>query len=316
MLQQFELTTKRGVRMNSKEIIKRARDFAKPFRVRDGRGFRLNDVDPGDTLNFGSEDKPTAKDALASGSQALAELQDVLYAQDRWALLLIFQAMDAAGKDGTIKHVMSGINPQGCQVYSFKAPSDEELDHDFLWRCMKCVPERGRIGIFNRSYYEDTLIVRVHREFLAGQKLPPDLVTKNIWKERFEDIRNFERYLARNGVIIRKFFLHVSKKEQKRRFLERLDNPDKNWKFSGNDIKERAFWNDYMKAYEDMIRNTASPEAPWYVVPADNKWFTRIVVSAAVIEALDAIGLRYPKVGKEKLKELAAAKQVLLRGKE
>jgi len=302
--------------MNSKEIIKRARDFAKPFRVRDGRGFRLNDVDPGDTLNFGSEDKPTAKDALASGSQALAELQDVLYAQDRWALLLIFQAMDAAGKDGTIKHVMSGINPQGCQVYSFKAPSDEELDHDFLWRCMKCVPERGRIGIFNRSYYEDTLIVRVHREFLAGQKLPPDLVTKNIWKERFEDIRNFERYLARNGVIIRKFFLHVSKKEQKRRFLERLDNPDKNWKFSGNDIKERAFWNDYMKAYEDMIRNTASPEAPWYVVPADNKWFTRIVVSAAVIEALDAIGLRYPKVGKEKLKELAAAKQVLLRGKE
>ena len=302
--------------MNSKEIIKRARDFAKPFRVRDGRGFRLKDVDPGDTLNFGSEDKPTAKDALASGSQALAELQDVLYAQDRWALLLIFQAMDAAGKDGTIKHVMSGINPQGCQVYSFKAPSDEELDHDFLWRCMKCVPERGRIGIFNRSYYEDTLIVRVHREFLAGQKLPPDLVTKNIWKERFEDIRNFERYLARNGVIIRKFFLHVSKKEQKRRFLERLDNPDKNWKFSGNDIKERAFWNDYMKAYEDMIRNTASPEAPWYVVPADNKWFTRIVVSAAVIEALDAIGLRYPKVGKEKLKELAAAKQVLLRGKE
>ena len=250
------------------------------------------------------------------GVEALAELQDMLYAQDRWAVLLIFQAMDAAGKDGTIKHVMSGVNPQGCQVYSFKAPSAEDLDHDFLWRCMKCVPERGRIGIFNRSYYEETLVVRVHAEFLEKQKLPPELVTKDIWKERFQDIRSFERYLTRNGVVIRKFFLHVSKQEQKRRFLERLENPEKNWKFSANDIKERAFWDDYMKAYEDMIRNTATPEAPWYVVPADNKWFTRIVVAAAVIEALDALDLHYPKVSKEKLKELAAAKQVLLDGKE
>ena len=264
--------------MKTKALIKRARGFAKPFRVTDGKAFRLKDIDPGDTLQFGSEDKPRAKEALAMGIEALAELQDMLYAQDRWAVLLIFQAMDAAGKDGTIKHVMSGINPQGCQVYSFKAPSAEDLDHDFLWRCMKCVPERGRIGIFNRSYYEETLVVRVHPEFLAKQTLPPELVTKNIWKERFQDIRNFERYLTRNGVVIRKFFLHVSKKEQKKRFLERLENPEKNWKFSANDIKERAFWNDYMKAYEDMIRHTATPDAPWYVVPADNKWFTRIVV--------------------------------------
>ena len=302
--------------MNTKDIIKRARGFAKPFRVKDGSGFRLKDVDPGDTLQFGSEDKPRAKEALATGIAALAELQDMLYAQDRWAVLLIFQAMDAAGKDGTIKHVMSGVNPQGCQVYSFKAPSAEDLDHDFLWRCMKCVPERGRIGIFNRSYYEETLVVRVHREFLEKQTLPPELVTKDIWKERFHDIRSFERYLTRNGVIIRKFFLHVSKGEQKRRFLERLENPEKNWKFSANDIKERAFWNDYMGAYEDMIRNTSSAEAPWYVVPADNKWFTRIVVAAAVIEALDTLDLRYPKVSKQKLKELAAAKQVLLGGKQ
>jgi PPK2 family polyphosphate:nucleotide phosphotransferase len=298
--------------MNTKEIIKRARGFTKPFRVTDGDAFRLKDTDPGDTLQFGSEDKPRAKEALAVGVEALAELQDMLYAQDRWAVLLIFQAMDAAGKDGTIKHVMSGVNPQGCQVYSFKAPSAEDLDHDFLWRCMKCVPERGRIGIFNRSYYEETLVVRVHPEFLEKQSLPAELVTKNIWKDRFQDIRSFERYLTRNGVIIRKFFLHVSKGEQKRRFLERLENPEKNWKFSANDIKERAFWEDYMKAYEDMIRNTSSPEAPWYVVPADNKWFTRIVVAAAVIEALDALDLHYPKVSKEKLKELAAAKQVLI----
>jgi PPK2 family polyphosphate:nucleotide phosphotransferase len=284
--------------------------------VTDDRHFRLKDVDPGDTLDLGSEDKPRAKDALVAGVQALAELQDMLYAQDRWAVLLIFQAMDAAGKDGTIKHVMSGVNPQGCQVYSFKAPSAEDLDHDFLWRCMKYVPERGRIGIFNRSYYEETLVVRVHPEFLEKQKLPPELVTKDIWKERFRDIRSFERYLTRNGVIIRKFFLHVSKGEQKRRFLERLQNPEKNWKFSANDITERAFWDDYMTAYEDMIRNTSTPEAPWYVVPADNKWFTRIVVGAAVIEALDALDLHYPQVSKEKLKDLAAAEQLLLGGKE
>ncbi len=300
--------------MNTKNIIKRARGFAKPFRVT-ADDFRLKDIDPGDTLKLGSEDKPRAKEALATGIEALAELQDMLYAQDRWAVLLVFQAMDAAGKDGTIKHVMSGVNPQGCQVYSFKAPSSEDLDHDFLWRCMKYVPERGRIGIFNRSYYEETLVVRVHREFLEKETLPPELVTKAIWKERFQDIRGFERYLARNGIVILKFFLHVSKQEQKRRFLERLDHPEKNWKLSTNDIKERAFWNDYMKAYEDMIRHTATKDAPWYVVPADNKWFTRIAVAAAVIEALDALDLRYPKVSKEKLKELAAAKRVLLGSK-
>ena len=302
--------------MSTKDMIKRARGFSEPFQVTDGSDFRLKDIDPGDTLGFGSEDKPRAREALATGVAALAELQDMLYAQDRWAVLLIFQAMDAAGKDGTIKHVMSGVNPQGCQVYSFKTPSSEELDHDFLWRCMKYVPERGRIGIFNRSYYEETLVVRVHPEFLEKQTLPPELVTKDIWKERFQDIRSFERYLTRNGVVIRKFFLHVSKGEQKRRFLERLENPEKNWKFSASDIKERAFWGDYMTAYEDMIRRTSTPEAPWYVVPADNKWFTRTVVAAAVIEALDALNLHYPKVSNEKLKELAAAKQVLIGSKE
>ena len=299
--------------MSTKDVIKRARGFSKPFKVTDGSDFRLKDIDPGDTLGFGSEDKPRAREALATGVAALAELQDMLYAQDRWAVLLIFQAMDAAGKDGTIKHVMSGVNPQGCQVYSFKSPSAEELDHDFLWRCMKYVPERGHIGIFNRSYYEETLVVRVHREFLEKQTLPPELVSKNIWKERFQDIGNFERYLTRNGVVIRKFFLNVSKEQQKKRFLERLENPEKNWKFSANDIKERAFWDDYMTAYEDMIRHTASGEAPWYVVPADNKWFTRIVVAAVLIEALDSLDLRYPKVSKEKLKDLAAAKQMLMR---
>src|SRR5512147_1256651 len=299
--------------MDVKAVTKRARGFAKPFRVTDGKGFRLKDIDPGDTLQLGSEDKPRAQEALAVGVEALTELQDMLYAQDRWAVLLIFQAMDAAGKDGTIKHVMSGVNPQGCQVYSFKAPSAEDLDHDFLWRCIKCIPERGRIGIFNRSYYEETLVVRVHRDFLERQSIPPELVGKDVWKNRFQDIRSFERYLARNGVVIRKFFLHVSKDEQKRRFLERLETPEKNWKFSANDIKERAFWDDYMSAYEDTIRETASTDAPWYVVPADNKWFTRVVVAAAVIEALASLGLHYPEVGEEKLKELAAARRVLER---
>jgi PPK2 family polyphosphate:nucleotide phosphotransferase len=293
-------------------FITKARKFAEPYRVTKGERFRLKDVDPGDTLGYGSEDKPRAKEALAMGIEALAQLQDMLYAQDRWALLLIFQAMDAAGKDGTIKHVMSGVNPQGVQVVSFKAPSSEDLDHDYLWRCMKHLPERGRIGIFNRSYYEETLVVRVHPEFLEKQKLPPDLVTKGIWNERFQDIRRFERYLTRNGVVIRKFFLHVSKKEQKRRFLERLDTPEKNWKFSGSDIQERGHWDAYMAAYEDMIRSTATKEAPWYVVPADNKWFTRTVVAAAVIDALASLGVRYPAVGQEKLKELAAAKRALL----
>ncbi len=303
--------------MNNKEIktlIKRARKIAKPFRVTDDR-FRLKDFDPNDTLEFTSEDKPLAKEALTRGVEVLAELQDMLYAQDNWAVLLIFQAMDAAGKDGAIKHVMSGVNPQGCQVYSFKAPTSEDLDHDFMWRCMKCLPERGRIGIFNRSYYEETLVVRVHREFLEKQKLPPDLVTKDIWQERFQDIRSFERYLSRNGVLIRKFFLHVSNKEQRKRFLERIEEPEKNWKFSANDAKERGYWDDYMEAYEDMIRNTATKHAPWYVVPADNKWFTRVVVGAAIIDALDDLNLHYPKVSDAKLKELAAAKRALQAGK-
>jgi PPK2 family polyphosphate:nucleotide phosphotransferase len=303
--------------VNNKEIkslIKRARKFAKPFRVTHD-GFRLKDIDPDDTLDLTSEDKPQAKEALAMGTDVLAELQDMLYAQDNWAVLLIFQAMDAAGKDGAIKHVMSGVNPQGCQVFSFKAPTSEDLDHDYLWRCMKCLPERGRIGIFNRSYYEETLVVRVHREFLEKQKLPSDLITKDIWQERFQDIRSFERYLTRNGVAIRKFFLHVSNKEQKKRFLERIEEPEKNWKFSANDAKEREYWDDYMEAYEDMIRNTATKNAPWYVVPADNKWFTRVVVAAAVIDALADLDLQYPKVSDNKLKELAAAKRALQAGK-
>ncbi len=299
--------------MKTKEIIKRARGFADAFRIEKGNKFRLRDVDPNDTLGFKSEDKPKAKEALATGVQALAELQDKLYAQDKWALLLIFQAMDAAGKDGAIKHVMSGVNPQGCQVHSFKAPSAEDLDHDYLWRCMKALPNRGHIGIFNRSYYEETLVVRVHPEFLAKQKVPPQLLTKRLWDERFEDIQNFERYLSHNGVVVRKFFLHVSRMEQKRRFLERIENPEKNWKFSANDAAEREHWDDYMEAYEDMIRNTATRHSPWYVVPADNKWFTRVVVAAAVIEALDSLDLEYPEVGPEKLKELAAAKRVLVK---
>ena len=298
--------------MDLDTIVKKAREFSKPFRVTKGEKFRLKDVDPGDTLGLKSEDKPRAKEALATGVEALAQLQDMLYAQDRWAVLLIFQAMDAAGKDGAIKHVMSGVNPQGCQVFSFKAPTSEDLDHDYLWRCMKCLPERGRIGIFNRSYYEETLVVRVHPEFLAKQQLPADLVTKGIWNERFQDIRSFERYLTRNGVAIRKFFLHVSQREQKRRFLERLETPDKNWKFSGGDVQERGHWDAYMAAYEEMIRNTATKAAPWYVVPADNKWFTRTVVAAAIIDALASLDVKYPVVGPEKLKELAAAKRALL----
>jgi PPK2 family polyphosphate:nucleotide phosphotransferase len=298
--------------MKSKEIIKRADKFALPFRVTNGDKFRLKDIDPDDTLGLKAQDKLKAKESLAEGVQVLAELQDKLYAQDKWAVLLVFQAMDAAGKDGAIKHVMSGVNPQGCQVYSFKAPTSEDLDHDYLWRCMKVLPNRGHIGIFNRSYYEETLVVRVHPELLAKQKLPPKLITRKIWKDRFRDIRCFERYLTNNGIAVCKFFLHVSKKEQKQRFLERLQNPEKNWKFSAADMNERGFWDEYHEAYEDMIRNTAAKHAPWYVVPADNKWFTRLVVAAAVIDTLADLKLSYPKVGKEKLKELAAAKRVLL----
>jgi PPK2 family polyphosphate:nucleotide phosphotransferase len=246
------------------------------------------------------------------GVQALAAMQDIMYAQDKWSLLLIFQAMDAAGKDGAIKHVMSGLNPQGCQVTSFKAPSAEDLDHDFLWRCMKQLPERGRIGIFNRSYYEEVLVVRVHEQILKGQKIPEELITENIWEERFQDIRRFEKYLHRNGTLVIKFFLNVSRKEQKKRFLERIDNPDKNWKFSASDLKERGYWKDYMTAYEEMIINTSTEDSPWYVVPADNKPYARVVVAAAVFNAMLSLDLEYPKVSREKIAELAKVKQELL----
>jgi len=288
----------------------RAGKFARPYRVDDGERFHLKDIDPGDTA--GLDDKKGARAALEDGIEMLAELQERLYAQDRRALLLIFQAMDAAGKDGAIKHVMSGVNPQGCQVFSFKAPSSEDLDHDFLWRTSRCLPERGRIGIFNRSYYEEVLVVRVHPEILARQRLPPALVTKELWNERFQDIRSLERYLDRNGIAVRKFFLHVSKDEQKKRFLERLDNPDKYWKFSAADARERRFWKDYMSAYEEMIRGTATPHAPWYVVPADNKWFTRLVVAAAIIDALEEMDLKFPKVDRARRAGMAAAQAELL----
>ncbi len=297
----------------SKPDRKTIRRFSQPFRVERGKGFKLRDFDPKDTMHLDSEDKPRAREALGKGVQYLAALQDKLYAQDRWSVLLVFQAMDAAGKDSAIKHVLSGVNPQGCQVTSFKAPSSEELDHDYLWRCMKALPERGRIGIFNRSYYEEVLVVRVHEKLLAAQKLPQGLVTPKIWKQRFEDIRNVERYLARNGTLVLKFFLNVSKGEQKKRFLERLDDPDKNWKFEMGDVRERGHWDAYMHAYEDMIQETATAHAPWYVVPADNKWFTRIVVAAVVIDTMASLDLHYPKVGEAKLAELAAAREELLR---
>jgi len=297
--------------MKIKELLEQARTIAQPFRITNGDKFRLKDVDPGDTLEFTSEDKPRAKEALKIGTTGICELQDMLYAQDKWGVLLIFQAMDAAGKDGTIKHVMSGVNPQGCQVFSFKSPSAEDLDHDFLWRSVRCLPNRGDIGIFNRSYYEEVLVVRVHPEFLAKQKIPPALVTKDIWQERFQDIRSFERYLHRNGTKILKFFLHVSKKEQKRRFLERAENPEKNWKFSASDMEERQYWDEYQDAYEDMIQNTATKDSPWYVVPADNKWFTRVVVGAAIVDTLASLDLAYPKVDKKRLEEIAKAKALL-----
>ncbi len=284
--------------------------LAKAYRVENGKDFRLKDFDPADTGHWHS--KESAAEALQEGIARTAELQDKLYAQNSWALLLIFQAMDAAGKDGIIKHVMSGINPQGCQVHSFKAPSEVELQHDFLWRTTESLPERGHIGIFNRSYYEEVLVVRVHPEILKSQKTPPSLVGKNIWEERFEDIRGFERHMARSGTVIRKFFLNLSKKEQKSRFLKRLEEPEKNWKFSAADIRERKCWDDYQKAYEEMISNTASEHAPWYIVPADDKWFTRLVVSAVVVDTLESLKLSYPKVAPSKLKELEAAKKILV----
>lgn len=286
--------------------------MAKPYCVSDGQKFRLKDFDPQDIGDLKSEDKPRAKEALVTGVEALSELQQRLYAHDKWAVLLIFQAMDAAGKDGAIRHVMSGVNPQGCQVYSFKSPSSEELDHDYLWRSMKALPERGRIGIFNRSYYEEVLVVKVHPENLDRQKIPKRLIGKSIWDDRYKDIRRFEHYLSRNGVLIRKFFLHVSKNEQKKRFLERLEKPEKNWKFSASDAQERQYWDAYMSAYEDMIKNTATEYAPWYVVPADNKWFTRLVVAAAVIDSLAELDLRFPTVDDKKKSELAKIRQSLL----
>jgi len=286
------------------------RKFIKPYCITDGKSFKLKDIDPDDTGEFDKNDKERLKESLDEGIAQLRELQEKLYADDKWGVLLIFQAMDAAGKDGAIKHVFSGINPQGCQVTSFKSPSTEELDHDFLWRCNKNLPERGRFGIFNRSYYEEVLVVRVHPEYLGAQKLP--LSDNNIWKKRFQDITQFEKYLAHNGILVRKFFLHVSKKEQKKRFLERLDKPDKNWKFSQADVKERQHWDEYMDAYEDMIRNTASEYAPWFVVPANNKWYTRAVVGAVVIDALLSLNLEFPKLDKKHLADLQAAREALM----
>ena len=299
--------------MTRKEILKRIEKYVSPFRITKGKDFRLKDFDPGDTCGLKME-KGEASELLERGTVWLAEKQDMLYAQDRWSLLLVFQAMDAAGKDGTIKHVMSGVNPQGCQVCSFKQPSREDLDHDFLWRYAKSLPERGRIGIFNRSYYEEVLVVRVHEEILNGQKLPPPLVGKRIWDERLADIANFEDYLTRQGTIILKFFLNVSRKEQKNRFMERLDKPEKHWKFSASDVSERKFWPEYMHAFEETIRGTASKYAPWYVVPADNKWFSRLVVAAAIVAAVEELDLAFPKVDAKKKKELPAARAELARG--
>jgi PPK2 family polyphosphate:nucleotide phosphotransferase len=285
--------------------------LAKSYRIDDGKHFRLKDFDPTDTGHWHSEEE--AKERLQEDIARMRKLQDKLYAQGCWSVLLIIQAMDAAGKDGTINHVMSGVNPEGVQVRSFKAPSSTELQHDFLWRTTLQLPERGHIGIFNRSYYEEVLIVRVHPKVLEGESLPPTLVTKNLWEERFEDIRSFERHLARNGTVIRKFFLHLSKKEQKRRFLARLEEPEKNWKFSAADIHEREYWDDYHNAYEVMIRNTATKHAPWYVIPADNKWFTHLAVAAAVVKTLEELDLFYPKVDAAKRKELAAARRLLVK---
>ena len=300
--------------MARREVLDRIEKYVDPFRITKGKGFRLDDFDPSDTrgLRLG---KGQAADLLQRGTQWLAEEQDMLYAQKRWSLLVVFQAMDAAGKDGTIKHVMSGVNPQGCQVFSFKQPSSEDLDHDFLWRYVKCLPERGRIGIFNRSYYEEVLVVRVHEDILKRQNLPPPLLSKGIWDERLFDIAHFEDYLTRQGTIILKFFLNVSRKEQKKRFMERLDRPNKHWKFSPSDVHERKFWGDYMHAFQEAIRATASKRAPWYVVPADNKWFTRLLVAAAIVEAVENLDLAYPAVDAKKQKELQAMRADLSRGK-
>jgi PPK2 family polyphosphate:nucleotide phosphotransferase len=301
--------------MKTSELISMASKLAKKYRVTGKHKFRLDKYSTKARSDLAKAEKPVAQKLLDHGIETLAAMQDKLYAQDKWALLVIFQAMDAAGKDGAIKHVMSGINPQGCQVTSFKSPSAEELDHDYLWRCMKNLPERGRIGIFNRSYYEEVLVVRVHEDFLKAQKIPPKLVTDNIWKERMADIRNFEKYLNNNGILIVKIFLNVSKKEQKKRFLERIDTPEKNWKFSKSDLAERQYWDQYIACYDELIRETSAPKSPWYVVPADNKPFARIVVAAAIIHAMDSMKLAYPKVAETQVAELQRLKSILLEEK-
>jgi PPK2 family polyphosphate:nucleotide phosphotransferase len=298
--------------LSRKEFIARAKKLSKKYRVTSDKKFKLKDYPTSVNTDLGKEEKTVSEEILQLGVQELAEMQDKLYAQDKWSLLVIFQAMDAAGKDGAIKHVMSGINPQGCEVTAFKSPSAEELDHDYLWRCMKRLPERGRIGIFNRSYYEEVLVVRVHEAFLQAQKLPKKLISENIWEDRFNDIRNFESYLNNNGILVVKIFLNVSKKEQKKRFLERLETPEKNWKFSKADLAERKFWKQYMAAYEDLIKNTAAEKSPWYVVPADNKKYARIVVAAAILHALDSMKLAYPEVTEDQRAELLRLKQELL----
>ena len=296
--------------MAKNKILERIEKYVGPFRITTGKGFRLKDFDPRDTCGL-QLDKSEAAELLKRGTEWLAEEQELLYAEDRWALLLIFQAMDAAGKDSTIKHVMSGLNPQGVQVFSFKQPSAEDLDHDFLWRHVKSLPERGRIGIFNRSYYEEVLVVRVHPDILKSQKLPAPCVSKHIWDERLSDIAHFEKYLSRQGTIVLKFFLNVSRDEQRKRFLDRLDKPQKHWKFSAADVRERRYWSDYMHAYEEAITATASTQAPWYVVPADNKWFTRLAVAAAIVEAVEELHLTYPRVSAQKMKELRSVRAML-----
>ncbi len=293
------------------EPFKHAHRLVKTYRVTDGASFRLRDIDPSDTAGLGAEDRPRARAMLEGGIEALVRLQSLLYADGRWALLGVFQAMDAAGKDSAIKHVMSGVNPAGCRVAAFKQPSPQELDHDYLWRCQRELPERGRIGIFNRSYYEEVLVVRVHPEFLTNEKLAPSLLENGLWDRRYQEIRGFERTLSQNGTRVVKFFLHVSKEEQRRRFLARLEDPSKTWKFSSADIAERARWKLYMRAYEQMIRETATDESPWYVVPADHKWFTRIVVAAAMVDALESLDLCYPKLDKAKRAELREVKRAL-----
>lgn len=309
------LTTKSLKKMSDKELIKRAKDISNRYCVGDGKNFKLNNFSTEPKKTFGAEDKPLFEEALEQGIDILTELQEVLYAQDKWSLLVIFQAMDAAGKDGAIKHVLSGINPQGCHVTSFKAPNSEELDHDFLWRCVKELPERGKIGIFNRSYYEEVLVVRVHEDILKNQKLPEKLITKKIWDQRLEDIQNFEKHLHRNGTKVIKIFLNVSKEEQKQRFLERINEPDKNWKFNSGDIKERGYWDQYMKAYEDAICQTSTKNSPWYVIPADNKPYARIAVASAIIHALDDMELAFPSLSQEETSKLQEMKMLLLQEK-